>query len=108
MAGRIICAFSCLLCAFPFFMAGYLGKMSRDPMYFWSGSEKQVKALVKNVPEYNREMIRLYRRFGLAFLTAALLSAVYPMAGVALIFINCTLGLWLMWRGYKAALKKYS
>ena len=66
MVGRIIALVSCLMCAFPFFIIAAYNKNSREPITFWSG-DTTLKAKVKNVQEYNREMAVLYKKCALAF-----------------------------------------
>jgi len=53
-------------------------------------------------------MSRLYRLFSAAFAAAALFFLIFPPIGLALILLNCTLGIYLLWRAYKNILVKYS
>ena len=107
MAGRIIGCFCCLLCAFPFFMMDYLGKMRRDPLSFWSGDDS-LKDKVRDVQSYNREMGILYRRYGLCYAAAAVCFLVIPVLGVGILLTSCTVGIYLVYRRYKSILEKYS
>ena len=101
MADRILIALSCLLCAWAFFLIGYLCKISASPVQFWTGSEKKLKNAVKNVPGYNRRMGTAFRWYGLAWLTDAILGATFPPAGIIGVGVLCTLGLYLLHRSYR-------
>ena len=108
MAGRIIGCFSCILCALPFFYLAWEGKRKNaQPLAFWSGDDS-LKDKVADILAYNAEMSRLYRLFGAAFAAAALFFLIFPPIGLALILLNCTLGIYLLWRAYKNILVKYS
>lgn len=106
MAERIIGAFVCLVSAFPFFALS-LQKDSRTPIGFWAG-DTTLREKLADVAGYNRAMAAVYRRYSRAFLASGVAVAVYPPAGFALMLASCTVGLWLVWRGYRSALKKYS
>lgn len=108
MADRIIGAFVCLICSGTFFLLAYTGRIRSDPLNFWSGDEKRLKEIVKDVPSYNKALSKLYNRYAFVFLLAALLTAIYPMAGLVVLFGNITLGLYLLWKNYKAVLEKFS
>ena len=107
MAGRIICFISFLLCGVPFWVIATYNKDSKDPISFWSG-DNSLKSKVKNVPEYNREMAALYRKYAIAFFVAAVGSAVHPIAGAVIMALDCTLGIVLVYRSHKKILQKYS
>lgn len=104
MAGRIILSLSCLLCAGAFFLLAHICRISTSPVQFQTGSEKQLKAAVKDVPGYNRAMRTAFRRHGLAWLTDSILGAILPPAGVLGLGLLCTLGLYLLYRCYRSAL----
>lgn len=106
MADRILIALSCLLCAGAFFLVGYLCKISAAPVQFWAGSEGKLKSVIKDVPGYNRRMGAIYRWYGLAWLTNAVLGAVSPLAGITGIGVLCTLGLYLLYRMYRKSLSE--
>ena len=108
MPGRIIGCFCSLLCALPFFYLAWEGRQKNAaPLSFWSGDDT-LKDKVKDIPAYNLEMSRLYHLFGMTFAAAALFFLIFPPIGLALIFLNCTLGIYLLWRAYKNILSKYS
>lgn len=108
MAGRIILALSCLLCACGFFLVGYLTRISTAPVQFWTGSEEKLKKTVQDVPGYNRKMGTAFRWYATAWLSCGLLGAAYPLAGVIGIAALCTLGLYLLWRSYRKTLTECS
>lgn len=104
MAERIIGCLCGLLCAFPFLFLGYTAKMNRDPVSFWNG-DTSLKEKVGDVKAYNAAMGKLYGRYGMAFLLSAVLCAVYPMVGFTLLMLTATVGIFLVYRGYKRILK---
>ena len=107
MAGRIISVISYLLCALPFWVIAKYQVNSKDPISFWSG-DTSLKNKVKNVPDYNREMAALYKKYAWTYVAAAVAGAVHPLAGVAVLVPACTVGIWLVYRTYKRILEKYS
>lgn len=98
---------SCLLCAFPLFVIGYFGKSSREPISFWSG-DKTLKEKVNNVEEYNSEIAKLYRNCALAFAVTGVVWIVYWWLGMILILLECTAGIYIVWKLYKKILSRYS
>lgn len=107
MIGRIIGAFSCLLCAFPFFLIPRYSKESNTPIAFWSG-DSTLKEKVTDVPKYNAEMASLYQKYAISFLISAIAFAVAPEVGIVLLCLNCTVGIYLLYRCYKKILARYS
>lgn len=108
MAGRIIGAFCCVLCGVPFFLLAYMGRIGGKPIQFWAGDERRLSKIVKNVPEYNREMARAYNLYGALYLVTAALMAFSPRIGTVCIVLDCSLFLYLLARKYRQILKKYS
>ena len=107
MVGKIIALVSCVMCALPFFIIAKFNKDSREPVSFWSG-DTSLKGIVKNVPEYNKEMCAMYGKCGIAFLiTGAAFLLGYPI-GIILLVFDCTLGIYVVYRIYKKILAKYS
>lgn len=104
--GRIIGALCCLICAGMVQLAAYCGKISGDPIGFWTG-DTSLKGRVVHVEAYNREMYRLYTRGALAFAVSGVLMALHPLAGTAGMVFCCTGGIYLVWRKYKQILQKY-
>ncbi len=107
MAGRIIGFFCCLLCGTAFLLIVLAEKDGREPMSFWTGDES-LKGKVTDVPGYNREMSRLYRQYGYAYLLIGGLWLIFPAAGVAGLFLNVSAGTYLVYRKYRRILRKYS
>ncbi|MEZ3505747.1 MAG: hypothetical protein K1W10_02095 [Lachnospiraceae bacterium] len=107
MAGRIVGLISCVMCAIPFLIIAIYDKDSKEPIKFWSG-DTTLKAKVKNVKDYNREMARLYQRCSIAFLITGIGFIVTPIVGAILICFDCTFGIYLMYRNYKRILSLYS
>ncbi len=108
MAGRIIIFLSCLLCAGAFLLLRYLCGISAKPVQFWTGSEEKLKQIITDVPLYNRKMGAAFQWYGLCWLIAAALGALFPRAGILGIGVLCTLGLYLLYRSYRKTLLKCS
>lgn len=107
MVGRIIAAFACLMCAFPFLVIAIFNKDSKEPINFWSG-DTTLKDKVKNVREYNIEMAALYKKCAIAFVITGIGFLAVPLVGVVLLCFDCTLGIYIVYRNYKKILEKYS
>ena len=106
MAGRIIGCISYLLCAVPFWVIAKYGQHSKTPISFWSG-DTSLKDKVKNVPDYNQEMAAVYNKYAWAWAAAAVAALAHPLAGVAVLALDGTVGIVLVYRAYKRILKKY-
>lgn len=108
MIGRIVGLISSLLCAVPLLIISICEKNSDEPINFWSG-DTTLKSKVKNVPEYNREMAKLYKKCAIAFLIAGIGFLLVPVIGVTILCFNCTVGIYLAYRKYKKILgEQYS
>lgn len=103
MVGRIVGLISCVMCAIPFLIIAIYNKDSKEPINFWSG-DTTLKGKVKNVKDYNREMALLYKRCSIAGIG----FIVTPIVGVVLICLDCTLGIYIMYKNYKRILSSYS
>ena len=107
MAGKIISCFCCLLCAGAFFLIPLGFASDSTPINFWSG-DTTLKEKIRDIPAYNREMRRLYRAYGASFLLTGAGCLFAPALALALGIFNCTAGIFLLYRGYKAALRRHS
>lgn len=107
MAGRIIGLVSSLLCALPFFIIATYEKNSEEPINFWSG-DATLKAKVKNVRDYNREMSKLYKMYALTLLIAGIGFLLMPTIGIAMLSLDFTVGIYLVYRKYKKILERCS
>lgn len=107
MIGKIIGFISCALCAVPFFMIAVSHKDSKEPIPFWSG-DTNLKEKIQNVNDYNREMALVYKKYAIAFLIAGIGFMVTPIAGSILLCIDCTLGIYLIYKKYKRLSDVYS
>lgn len=107
MAGQIIGCISCVLCALPFLLIARYQPRSGEPIAFWSGDES-LRDRVRDLPAYNRAMSRLFRRLGLSFLFSGMMMLVWDLAGLILLGLTCTVGIYLVWRGYRRALAAYA
>lgn len=107
MAGRIISFIAYMLCAVPFWVIAKYQVNSPNPISFWSG-DTSLKSKVKNVPAYNKDMAAVYNKYAWTYAVAAVAGAVHPLAGVGVLGLACTVGIFLVYRAYKKILKKYS
>ena len=107
MIGRIIGLIACIMCAFPFLVISIYSKDSKEPISFWSG-DTTLKAKVKNVKEYNKKIVVLYKKCSIAFFIAGIGFLVMPVVGVIMICFDCTLGIYIVYRSYKRILSLYS
>lgn len=104
MFGRIVGLISCMMCSFPFFIVATYNKDSKDPITFWSG-DTSLKSKVKNISEYNREMADLYKKYAIAFLVTGIGFLVVPVIGMIMLCLDCTLGIYMVYRKYKCILE---
>lgn len=97
----------CILCAFPLFVVGYYNRNSREPITFWAG-DKNLKVKVKDIQGYNDEISKLYIKCALAFVATGILCVVYFWVGIVCILLECTLGIYVVWKIYKNILLRHS
>lgn len=107
MLAKIVALVCCILCAWPFFIIAYYNKNSREPIAFWA-SDKALKRKVKDIQGYNREMSELYIRCSMTFVLTGVICLIHLGAGIALILLECTLGIYVVWKMYKKIFSKYS
>lgn len=106
MAGRIITTLSSLLCAAAFFLLSYTGSMNKNPIPLWNGDDSRLKDIIKNVPGYNQKMIRLFRLYAFSFVTAAAAFLFLPIAGIGILLLCCTAGIWILIRKHRQYVKE--
>lgn len=107
MAGKIIALLCCILCAIPFFVIPALGKESNEPISFWTGDDS-LRSIVTNVPEYNRKMGILYKFYGVSFIIAGIGFLFDLVIGTVILCLDCTLGIFIVYRVYKTILRSHS
>ncbi len=107
MIGGIVGLVSCLMCAVPFLIIGIYDRDSKEPISFWSG-DTTLKSKVKDICGYNKEMAALYKKCAIALLVTGIVCVASLMAGVILLCLDCTVGIYLVYRSYKRILKVYS
>ena len=108
MVAKIICFFSCCLCAYSFFAMSVGGADRTDPINFFSGDES-LKDKIKDLRNYNAEMSRMYKLWGLSLILVGVLFFVLPM--LASLITVCVVGIAssiVAYKTYKTILKKYS
>lgn len=107
MVGRIVGLVAFFMCAVPFLIIAVYNKDSQEPINFWSG-DTSLKAKVKNVAEYNKQMATLYKRCAIAFLISGIGYMIWPVLGIVMLVLDCTVGFYLVYRYYKRILDRYS
>lgn len=107
MIGRSIGLISLIMCAVPFFIIAQFDKNSKTPINFWAG-DNTLKDKVKDVEDYNKEMAALYKKCAIAFLLCGIVFFVFPVAGVVVLVLICTVGIYIVYREYKKILSKFS
>ena len=105
--GGIIGFISCIMCAVPFLIISVYNKDSREPINFWAG-DTTLKSRVKNVHEYNIEMASLYKKCAIAFFISGIGCLINMTIGIILVCLDCTLGIYIVYREYKKILEMYS
>ena len=112
IAGAIIMALCCLLCAMTFTGIGTYAQKAQKPVGFWSGTTVPPEK-VRDVPGYNRANAVMWKLYSLPFWSAAVLGLLgiwgeaYTMASAILLSLACVPGLFfLIWR-YRAIEKQY-
>ena len=116
-AGKIFGVIIMALCGFGcgalFYGMGVYAEKMKKPMHFWSGSTVDPRT-ISNVPAYNRENGRMWKKFSISFWMCGMLaigsvwadwcSAAYTV----LIFAGSVVGgIWLVLR-YQKICKKYA
>ena len=108
----ILMTFVNLLCAGIFYGIGAWAQSRKDPMHFYSGTTVDPKT-ISDVPAYNRENARLWKRYSIPFWLCAVCAfgsiwvEVLMKISIALLVVGCTLGSgWLVWK-YSKIHSKY-
>ena len=96
MAEKIVGLISCLLCAVPFLIIGIFEKNSKEPITFWSG-DKTLKSKVKDVTAC-----------AFAFMLSGICCLISLGFGIVMLVLDCTAGVYLMYRSYKRILERNS
>lgn len=108
MAERIIMLVCFSMCALQFLIISALNKDSITPITFWSGGENKLKKQLKNIQDYNYEMALLYKKCAIGFFITGLCSCIHPFIGIALLILDCTIGIFAVYKKYKKIYSKYS
>ena len=99
MAEKIIMILCCVLCGLPFWLLATVGRKGKEPLNFWSGDES-LKAKIEDVAAYNNAMGKMYFVYGSIFMLSAVLAFFSMAVAVTLLILNCTLGLFLIYKCY--------
>lgn len=105
--GGLIFTVVVLSCATVVIGIGIFALNRKSPMHFWSGTEVKPEE-ISNVRAYNRANGIMWIVYGSAYVLAAILGLAFQnVIGVALIIINCTLGLVILIVVYRHIYRKY-
>ncbi len=107
MAEGIILALCALLTAAPFFALSLQMDDPHEPIPFFCGDES-LKGSLSDIAAYNREMAVLYRRYAICLVCAALLALYSPLLGLILLGLLISLGLFIVYRRYRAIRAKHA
>ena len=107
MAGKIVGLISCLfMCGSVFDHRDFRKKQQRTH-HFLSG-DKTLKSKVKDVIAYNLEMGMLYQKCAFAFMLSGICCLISLGFGIVMLVLDCTAGVYLMYRSYKRILERNS
>ncbi len=108
MAGKIIWILCGCGCALLFDGIGIFAMRREKPMWFWSGSEDDLKAeQLSDVKAYNRANGIMWIVYSLLFWVAGLLGIWRPVDGAILLGVACVFGSLGLAYAYTRILKKY-
>ena len=82
-------------------------KDGKDPISFWSG-DNSLKGKIKDVSGYNKEMALVYKRYSFVLIGTAFVSLINVIAGMVIITLDITVGIFIVYRRYKNILDRYS
>ena len=112
IAGAIIMALCCSLCAATFLGIGIFAEKAKKPVSFWSGTTVPPEK-VQDLKGYNHANAVMWKLYSLLFWAAALLGLLgiwkmaYTVAAAILLSLACVPGMFfLIWR-YRSIEKKY-
>ena len=106
MFGRIIGCLCSVLCGLPFLYISIYEKKSNEPISFWNG-DTTLKSKLKNIEDYNSKMSILYRNYSISYFVSAILYVISPIFGTITLCMNCTLGIFIVYKYYKKYLNMY-
>lgn len=111
--GMVIIAFCSLLCAGIFYGIGVWAAKRKDPMHFYSGTSVDPRT-ISDVPAYNRENARMWKRFSIPFWLCTLCSILsfwdrsLSTVGIVFLVAGCTVGIGWLIKRYHRILKEYT
>lgn len=112
IAGAIIMALCCGLCAIIFTVIGMYAEKATKPVNFWSGTTVPPEK-VKDIPGYNHANAVMWKHYSIPYWAAAILGClgvlgeIYTVVAVVLLALACVPGLYFLIRRYRAIEKKY-
>lgn len=106
MAGKIILAACCWVCAGLFFGFGVYSSHRKEPMWFWSGGKVSPES-VSDIPAYNQAQGVMWKVFSLPFWATGALAFLSPSAAAVLLTAVWILGFPLLILAHERIEKRY-
>ena len=104
---NIIIAFVHCMCFIAFLLVANTGSNSY-PISFWSGGNKKLTTLLKDIPSYNKEMKQLFTIYASIYLLGAVTSLFSIEISIGIMLFGCSIGIVLVGLRYHKIRKKYS
>ena len=105
--GLIMMLGCCFGCGAMFYGIGLWAERSKKPFGFWTFKEVKPES-ISDIPAYNRENGRMWKRYALPFFLAGILACISIWISAVLLICSCTVGIWWLIRGYQKIFRKYS
>ena len=106
MAGRIIACVVYFGCAILFYGIGIYAQRLKKPMWFWAGTSVDPKQIT-DVKQYNKENGVMWKLYSLWYVAAGIAELWNSVVSVVILFMSCSVGLFLLVGEYNRIYKKY-
>ena len=91
---------------------GAAAQRSEKPFGFWTHKEVKPEK-IRDIPGYNQKNSMMWKRYSIWYFAAAFLQLLNPLhsifaiLAVILVFLACTVGIWLLIKTYQRILKNH-
>jgi hypothetical protein len=107
MAGALLSAMICWICALIFLAIGAWALAKSTPMHFWAGTTVKPEEIT-DVKGYNRANAALWIGYGSIYVLAGILALIYgPTPAGILVGISCVPGLFILIGIYLLIYRRY-
>ncbi len=112
IAGAIIMALCCGLCALTFLAIGMFAERAQKPVSFWSGTNVPPEK-VRDVPGYNHANAVMWKLYSVPYWAAGILGILglwgqgFVIASAVVLSLACVPGLFFLIGRYRAIEKRY-